>query len=80
MPKVDKTDVKACLRCSSTDLEPMYGGIGFGLGIPPTNVRCRNCDFIGMPIILDNDKDYEKFLEQIKVIRYFSYQIWCRLL
>jgi hypothetical protein len=61
-----RSDVSVCLRCGSSDLEHMYGGIGWGLGTPPTNVLCRACGYIGPPFILDDKEDQQRFLEDIK--------------
>jgi C4-type Zn-finger protein len=59
-------DVKACPKCGSRDIRMagMRNGIIFGL--TSYNLVCKKCNYKGMPIIFDSEKEYEKFFRELK--------------
>jgi len=68
-PSEKSEEITICPRCGSKDLNHSNLGQGFfsPAGVNPVKMRCNACDFIGLPIILDKLKDYENFLEEIKM-------------
>jgi len=54
-------EITACPKCGSTNI--YHGTIRDGSlpGYTPKYV-CKDCDYQGMPIIFDSEKEYKKFL------------------
>ena len=61
-------EIIACPRCGSRNIR--QGTIRDGeLGGYTTRDVCKNCGYIGIPIIFDSEEAYEKFLEAISTKR-----------
>ncbi|MEA3458569.1 MAG: hypothetical protein U9R21_07825 [Candidatus Thermoplasmatota archaeon] len=57
-------EIIACPQCGSRNIR--QGTIRDGeLGGYTTRDVCKNCGYIGMPIIFDSEEAYKKFLEAI---------------
>lgn len=58
-------EIKACPRCGSTKI--YQGNISDGVLTGYTSRQvCKNCGFQGMPLIFNDEKDYKKFLTELK--------------
>ncbi len=55
-------EIKACPNCGSRRIFQGRMGDGVLTGYTSRNV-CRDCNYQGMPIIFDSEKEYKKFLE-----------------
>lgn len=58
-------EITACPKCGSKKI--YQGRMSDGVLTGYTNRKvCRNCGYQGSPIIFDSEKDYKKFLEELK--------------
>ena len=59
-------NIKACPKCGSRDI--CMAGIRDGIifGLTSYDLVCKKCNYKGMPIIFDSEKDYELFLKELK--------------
>lgn len=58
-----ENDIKACMACGSRNLSEL------GWQIQPTRATCRDCGFVGLPILFDSKADYDTFLEKAATSR-----------
>ncbi len=58
--------ITACPKCGSTDISAGTMNQGVTFGVTSWTQTCKNCNYRGQPIILDSEKDYKKFLENLK--------------
>ncbi len=61
-----KKEITACPRCGSTNLRFSSAGHGFDIGVAPTTVSCRECEWTGNPMNFESEKDYKRFREAKK--------------
>ncbi|MFH0861662.1 MAG: hypothetical protein V1875_01410 [Candidatus Altiarchaeota archaeon] len=57
--------IRVCLRCGSSDIQNLYGGVGIAVGTPPSNVHCNDCGWVGLPLIMDDEAARERFVQEI---------------
>ena len=55
-------EIIACPNCGSRKIFQVRMGDGVLTGYTSKNV-CRDCNYQGMPIIFDSEKEYKKFLD-----------------
>jgi hypothetical protein len=52
-------EIRACPRCGSKNIFSF-------LSVEGWNYLCKDCGFQGDPFILDSEKDYQIFLDELK--------------
>ena len=62
----NKMDIKACPKCGSKDVRMAGIGEGTIFGLTSWDMVCEKCNYIGMPIIFNSEKDYEAFLKELE--------------
>ena len=55
--------IYACPRCGSRRIR--QGALHVG-ALTGTKDVCRDCNYQGIPLIFDTEKDYERFLKEMK--------------
>jgi len=65
---IDSKRIKACANCGNLDIKPptfQEGGIP-GISEVAGVYYCEKCGKKTVPIFFDSEKDYRKFLKEIK--------------
>ena len=58
--------IYACPKCGSKNIHVGTMDSGVTYGITSWDYTCKDCDYKGQPIIFDSEKEYKKFLVDVK--------------
>jgi len=58
--------ITACPKCGSKNISMGTMGSGVTFGITSWNETCRDCGYQGQPLVFDSEKEYIKFLKEVK--------------
>jgi len=58
--------ITACPRCGSKNISMGTMGSGVTFGVTSWKEMCRDCGYQGQSLIFESEKEYKKFLEELK--------------